>query len=50
MTSRTGWKKEREVGIIKNDKKNKDLPHSTGNYIQYLVRNYNGTESEKKRI
>ena len=21
MTSRTGWKKEREVGIIKNDKK-----------------------------
>ena len=26
---------------------NKDLLHSTGNYIQYLVITYNGKESEK---
>ena len=29
---------------------NKDLLQSTGNYIQYLVINYNGKESEKKNI
>ena len=50
MASRTGWKKEREVGVIKNDKNNKDLLYSIGNYIQYLVRNYNGTESEQREF
>ena len=29
---------------------NKDLLNSTGNYIQYLVINYNGKESEKEYI
>ena len=29
---------------------NKDLLYSTGNYIQYLVINYNGKESEKEWI
>ena len=30
-----------------NNPDNKDLLHSTGNYIQYLVINYNGKEPEK---
>ena len=34
----------------KQKQKHRVMPHSTGNYIQYLVRNYNETESEKKRI
>ena len=50
MASRTGLKKERAVGVIKNDQNNKDLLYSTGNYIRYLVRSYSGTESQKKRI
>ena len=29
---------------------NKDLLHSTENYIQYLTINYNGKESEKEYI
>ena len=29
---------------------NKNLLYSTGNYIQYLVINYNGKESEKEYI
>ena len=29
---------------------NKDLPYSTGNYIQYLIITYNGKESEKEQI
>ena len=29
---------------------NKDLLYSTGNYIQYLVINYNGKESKKEYI
>ena len=29
---------------------NKDLLYSTGNYIQYLVINYNGKESEKEYV
>ena len=48
MASRTKLKKEREVGVIKNDKNNKDLLYSTGNYIQYLVRSYM-EQNHKKR-
>ena len=29
---------------------NKDLLYSTGNYIHYIVINYNGKESKKKNI
>ena len=29
---------------------NKDLPYNTGNYIQYLVINYNEKDSEKEYI
>ena len=29
---------------------NKDLLNSTGNYIQYLVKTYNGQDSEKEYI
>ena len=28
--------------------KNKDLPYSTGSYSQYLVKTFNGRDSEKK--
>ena len=30
--------------------KNKDLPYSTGSYSQYLVKTFNGRDSEKKYI
>jgi len=44
-------KKEKLVlRMTKNKQTNKDMPYSTGNYIQYLVRNYNGTESEKREF
>ena len=29
---------------------NKDLLHSTGNYIQYFIITYNGEESEREHI
>ena len=38
------------VSWIKRYKLNKVLLHSTGHYIQYLLINYNGKESEKEYI
>jgi len=37
------WQMYNTIQKIEN---NKDLPYSTGNYIQYLIINYNGKESE----
>ena len=50
MASRTKLKKEREVGVIKNDKNNKDLLYSTGNYIKYLVRSYMEQKHKKREF
>ena len=35
--------------FIKKYRLSKDLPYSTGNYIQYLIIAYNGKESEKRK-
>ena len=41
------WQMYNTIQKIEN---NKDLPYSTGNYIQYLIINYNGKELEKEYI
>ena len=41
------WRDKLRVGI-KRYKNNKVLLYNTRNYIQYLVINYNGKESEKE--
>ena len=48
-----GINQEIGIGDIKTttyEINNKDLLYSTRNYIQYLVRDYNGKESEKEYI
>ena len=49
MTTRKGPEKKK-VSWGKKLLDNKDLLYSTGNYIQYLVKTYNGKESKIEYI
>ena len=49
MTSRTGWKKEREVGIIKNDKKKTKICHIAQETIFSILSETIMEQNQKKR-